>query len=124
MRAVKGRDTAPEKTVRRLVRSVSPGYRLHRADVPGKPDIVCFGRKQAIFVHGCFWHGHNCKRGARMPKTNAEYWSAKIARNKARDLRVRRTLRKNGWETLVIWECAIKDEAALLQRLSTFLRPP
>ena len=85
MRAVKSRDTAPERAVRVMLRSIAPGYRLHRADLPGKPDIVYGRRKLAIFVHGCFWHGHECPRGARMPKANADYWRAKIARNRARD---------------------------------------
>jgi DNA mismatch endonuclease, patch repair protein len=123
MRAVKGRDTTPEITVRRLVRSIASGYRLHRPDVPGKPDIAYLSRKIAIFVHGCFWHGHRCKRGARMPKTNVSYWSAKIARNRARDRRVRRQLKKHGWRTLIMWECEIKNKAAVLHRLRTFLNP-
>jgi len=122
MRAVKSRNTTPEMTVRRLVRSIAPGYRLHRPDVPGRPDIVYLGRRLAIFVHGCFWHGHQCKRGARMPKTNVSYWSAKIARNQDRDRRVRRQLKKDGWRTLVIWECKIRNKAAVLHRLKTFLK--
>ena len=123
MRAVKGRDTRPERIVRRLAHSVAPGYRLHRTDVPGKPDIVYVSRKRAIFVHGCFWHGHHCKRGARLPKTNVDYWSTKIARNQARDRRVRRQLKQDGWSTLVIWECKIKDQSVILQRLNAFLKP-
>ena len=87
MRAVKSRDTGPEIAVRAMLRAIAPGYRLCRADLPGKPDIVYGRRKLAIFVHGCFWHGHDCPRGARMPKTNADYWRAKIARNRARDAR-------------------------------------
>ena len=85
MRAVRARDTSPELAVRRLLRPMAPGYRLHRKDIPGRPDIAYIGAKRAIFVHGCFWHGHECARGARAPKTNADYWRAKIARNKARD---------------------------------------
>ena len=85
MRAVKSRDTSPELAVRALLRPIAPGYRLHRGDLPGKPDVVYVSRKLAIFVHGCFWHGHDCPRGARAPKTNAAYWRAKIARNRARD---------------------------------------
>ena len=71
--------------MRKLLRAIAPGYRLHRADLPGKPDIVYGRRKLAIFVHGCFWHGHDCARGARVPRDNADYWRAKIARNRARD---------------------------------------
>jgi DNA mismatch endonuclease (patch repair protein) len=122
MRAVKGRDTTPEKAVRRLLRSFAPGYRLHRRDVPGRPDIAYLGKKRAIFVHGCFWHGHDCARGARMPKANAAYWSAKIARNRERDRLTGERLGAAGWRTLVIWECAMKDERALAERLKDFLR--
>src|SRR3954453_18821176 len=122
MRAVKGRDTTPEKAVRRLLRSFAPGYRLHRRDVPGRPDIAYLGKKRAIFVHGCFWHGHDCGRGARMPKANAAYWSAKIARNRERDRLTGERLGAAGWRTLVIWECAMKDERALAERRKDFLR--
>ena len=82
MRAVKGRDTAPEIAVRTMLRRFAPFYRLHRKDVPGTPDIAYIGRKRAIFVHGCFWHGHECPRGARSPKANADYWRAKIAQKR------------------------------------------
>jgi DNA mismatch endonuclease (patch repair protein) len=117
MRAVKGRDTTPELAVRRILRSISPGYRLHRSDVAGKPDIVYVGRRLAIFVHGCFWHGHECARGARMPKANAAYWSGKIERNRARDRRVRGELEQAGWRSLVVWECELKDEPKLERKL-------
>ena len=122
MRAVKARDTAPERVVRRLLRGIAPGYRLHRPDIPGKPDIVYLGRKRAIFVHGCFWHGHDCPRGARSPKGNAEYWSAKIGRNRTRDRLVRERLQQQGWQALVIWECELRDENAVKQRLADFLQ--
>lgn len=121
MRAVKGRDTGPEKVVRKIAWSIAPGYRLHRADIPGKPDIAYVSRKQAIFVHGCFWHGHHCARGARAPKTNAEYWAAKIARNRARDEQVRQRLKCEGWRALVIWECELRDELAVSRKLRRFL---
>ena len=85
MRAVKSKDTSPERAVRCILRQFTPGYRLHRAELPGKPDIVYIGRRRVIFVHGCFWHGHDCARGARAPKTNADYWRRKIMRNQARD---------------------------------------
>jgi DNA mismatch endonuclease Vsr len=89
---------------------------------PGKPDIVYLGRRRAIFVHGCFWHGHDCARGARMPRANVEYWSAKIARNRARDAAVRERLAAAGWESLVVWECELRDDAALSERLAAFLQ--
>ena len=123
MRAVKSRDTNPELAVRSLLRPIAPGYRLHRGDLPGKPDIVYASRKLAIFVHGCFWHGHDCARGARAPKTNAAYWGAKIARNRARDLTALAAYEAMGWRVLVVHECELKDKAALSARLAGALRP-
>ena len=120
MRAVPRRDTSAELKVRRLLRPIAPGYRLHRKDVPGNPDIAFVGAKKAIFVHGCFWHGHDCRRGARVPKTNADYWQAKIGRNRARDARHLDELAALGWRALVVWECELADEAALAARLRAF----
>ncbi len=124
MRAVKSRDTGPERAVRQLLSGIARGYRLHRADLPGKPDIVYGRRKLAIFVHGCFWHGHDCARGARAPKTNADYWRAKIARNRARDARVADELRELGWRTLVVYECALKNPDLLRAELCAALAEP
>ena len=121
MRAVKSRDTSPELAVRALLRRFAPGYRLHRRDIPGTPDIAFIGRKRAIFVHGCFWHGHDCARGARAPKANADYWRTKIARNVARDAQHQATLAAQGWRVFIVWECALKDRAALEQKLREFL---
>ncbi len=121
MRRVKGKDTAPEMTVRRLLTRMGVRYRLHRADLPGKPDIVMPGRKLAIFVHGCFWHGHDCARGARVPKANRPYWQAKIARNRARDIEHRAALEAKGWRVLTLWECELKDEAELTLKIKTSL---
>ena len=117
MRAVKSQDTRPELAVRKILREFAPGYRLHRADLPGKPDIAYPGRRLAIFVHGCFWHGHDCPRGARMPKANADYWRAKIARNRARDAATLEALKAMGWRTAVVYECALRDREALRARL-------
>ena len=121
MRAVKSRDTGPELVVRKLLTKMAPGYRLCRADLPGKPDIAYGGRKLAIFVHGCFWHGHDCARGARMPKTNRPYWQAKIARNRDRDVAHLKALAALGWRTLTIHECELKDIEALRHRLGAAL---
>jgi DNA mismatch endonuclease (patch repair protein) len=123
MRAVKSRDTGPERAVRALLRAIAPGYRLHRADLPGKPDVVYVRRKLAIFVHGCFWHGHDCARGARAPKANAAYWRAKIARNRARDAKTLAAYPLMGWRAVVVYECELKDKAALSARLAAALRP-
>ncbi len=121
MRAVKSRDTTPELAVRTILRSIAPGYRLNRADLPGKPDIVYGRRRLVIFVHGCFWHGHDCPRGARMPKANADYWRAKITRNRARDERTLAAFAGMGWRALVVYECELKDQARLRGRLEEAL---
>lgn len=121
MRRVKGRDTGPEKTVRRLLTALGARYRLHRKDLPGKPDIVMPGRPLAIFVHGCFWHGHDCARGARVPRQNRDYWLAKISRNRERDITSRAALETAGWRVEVVWECELKDEAGLTERLAALL---
>ena len=124
MRRVKGRDTGPERAVRKMLWAVGYRYRLQRADLPGKPDIVFPGRRIALFVHGCFWHGHDCKRGARQPKTNAEYWRAKIARNQARDAETLDRLDNLGWRSIIVWECELRLGDALRSRLIAALGPP
>ena len=121
MRAVKGKDTKPEMIVRRMAHALGYRYRLHPKDLPGTPDLVFTGRQKVIFVHGCFWHGHDCARGSRQPKTNAEYWRAKIARNISRDAANLRALDAQGWQALVLWECDLKDRDALAVRLRDFL---
>lgn len=121
MRAVKARDTKPELAVRRLVRALRTGYRLHAKDLPGRPDIVFRRARRAIFVHGCFWHGHDCARGARAPATNAAYWRAKIDRNRARDADALTALTAAGWSVHVVWECALRDPAAASAALAAFL---
>ncbi|MYM83049.1 DNA mismatch endonuclease Vsr [Duganella sp. FT50W] len=122
MRRVKSKDTSPELYVRELLRRLGHrGYRLHRADIPGKPDIVWIGRRRAIFINGCFWHGHSCARGARVPQTRAEYWLSKIARTRQRDERNTETLAALGWTVLTLWECELRDEAALAAKLQNFL---
>ncbi|MDP3803785.1 very short patch repair endonuclease [Brevundimonas sp.] len=108
MRAVKGRDTTPELAVRRILRAAGIGYRLGGRGLPGRPDLVMQGRRVAVFVHGCFWHGHDCPRGSREPKANAAYWRAKIARNRARDETSRRALEADGWRVVTVWECDMK----------------
>ena len=108
MRRVKGRDTGPERAVRRILRAAGIGYRLGGQGLPGRPDVVMKGRRTALFVHGCFWHGHDCPRGGRKPKANADYWLAKIARNRARDERAVADLAAAGWRVLIVWECEMR----------------
>jgi len=121
MRAVKSRDTKPEMQVRRVLHKMGYRYRLHRKDLPGKPDLVFGLRRKVIFVHGCFWHGHDCKRGARQPAANADYWRAKIVKNVRRYAEQVAALEADGWAVLTLWECKLKDEDALRQRLRAFL---
>jgi len=123
MARVLSRDTKPELLVRHLLWGMGYRYRLHRADIRGKPDIAFIGRRKAVFVHGCFWHGHDCKRGARAPKANAEYWRGKIARNRARDVRTLAALDAVGWAALVVWECELVSLPELEIRLRGFLDP-
>jgi DNA mismatch endonuclease (patch repair protein) len=124
MRRVKGRDTSPELKVRRLLWGMGLRYRLHRKDLPGAPDIVLPSRKLAILVHGCFWHGHDCARGARVPKQNRDYWTAKVGRNRDRDARTLPALEAAGWTPLVVWECELRDEASLRAKLQTATAVP
>lgn len=124
MRAVKSRDTGAEMVVRRLVHSLGYRYRLHRKDLPGAPDLVFSARRAVIFVHGCFWHQHDCPRGARIPKTNRDYWAPKLMRNKVRDLKNQDQLRSLGWRVLVAWECETQDRAELIRRVRRFLTAP
>ncbi len=121
MRAVRSRDTGPEMVVRRLAHGMGYRYRLHRKDLPGAPDLAFPSRRKAVFVHGCFWHWHDCPRGDRMPKSNRDYWTRKLSRNRDRDAEHRVRLRSMGWDVLTIWECQIGDRDALRARLRTFL---
>lgn len=122
MRRIQGKDTAPELAVHKLCREIGfPGYRLYRKELPGKPDVVWIGRKQVLFVHGCFWHGHECSEGIRKPKSNRDYWIPKIKRNKQRDADNIATLRATGWNILIVWECEIKKQQHLSKKLKRFL---
>ncbi|MBT8472693.1 MAG: DNA mismatch endonuclease Vsr [Marinicaulis sp.] len=109
MRAVKSSDTKPELQLRKALHRLGYRYRLNVKTLPGKPDLVFAKHRTVIFVHGCFWHGHNCKRGARKPKTNAKYWREKIAQNKARDQRNQAALSEYGWRVITVWECELRD---------------
>jgi DNA mismatch endonuclease (patch repair protein) len=122
MARIKSRDTKPELLLRRVLTDLGARYRLHRKDLPGSPDVAMPGRRLAIFVHGCFWHGHDCARGSRVPKANRDYWLAKVARNVARDARNRTDLEAAGWRVETVWECQMKDQGALKERLAEVLR--
>lgn len=120
MQSVRTKDTGPEMIVRRLLHGMGYRYRLHRKGLPGSPDIVLPGRRKAIFIHGCFWHGHNCQKG-RLPKSRIDYWLPKIERNKERDISATERLQTDGWDVLTIWQCEIADKTALETKLRNFL---
>lgn len=122
MRRVGSKNTAPEMIVRQMLHRLGYRYVLHDRRLPGQPDLVFPSRGKVVFVHGCFWHGHDCRRGTR-PKSNAVFWATKIEGNKVRDTRHLRTLRALGWRVLVVWECATKPTrlAGLQSRLVRFL---
>lgn len=112
MRRIKSKDSKPEMHVRRFVRALGIGYRLHRKDLKGKPDLVFAGRRKVIFVHGCFWHGHNECRDGRAPGSNRSYWGPKIEGNRKRDAANVLALKIQGWEVLTVWECEIEAGSA------------
>lgn len=122
MSRIRSRDTKPEMAVRRLLHGLGYRYVLHDTRLPGKPDLVFPSRRKVLFVHGCFWHGHDCGRGFR-PVKNAEFWAAKIDGNRARDRRHVRAISAQGWQVLTVWECAIRSDrmAVLERRLVKFL---
>jgi len=121
MRAIQGKDTAPEMFVRRMVHGMGYRYRLHGLDLPGSPDLVFRSRRKVIFVHGCFWHQHKGCSRANEPKSNIDFWRAKLDRNAARDAEQLKFLRKIGWRVLVVWQCELKNERRLAAKLRSFL---
>lgn len=126
MQRIASKGMKPEMFVRRLVYRLGYRFRLHRADLPGKPDLVFPGRKKVIFVHGCFWHQHaapTCK-AAHVPRSNTEYWGPKLARNVERDARAQAALAAAGWSVLTLWECDLKHEAAIQCKVTAFLGAP
>lgn len=120
MRAIQSKDMRPELVVRSLAHRLGYRFRLHRKELPGKPDIVFVSRRQVIFVHGCFWHSHGCKT-AHVPKSNLDYWLPKLKRNKNRDRKTIEALTVEGWRSLVVWECETRDACRLEKRLRRFL---
>ncbi|MFZ3236852.1 MAG: very short patch repair endonuclease [Stellaceae bacterium] len=124
MAAVRSKDTGPERAVRSALFSAGYRYRLHRRDLPGAPDIVLPRYRIAVFVHGCFWHGHDCPRGRR-PASNVEFWNAKLDQNLARDRASRAALEAAGWTVATVWECSAKVETdCLLLELATRAHAP
>lgn len=121
MAAVRNRDTSPELQVRRLVHRLGFRFRLYRTDLPGKPDLVFARFRKIVFVHGCFWHQHTRCRRATIPASNREFWERKLSRNCERDAENIERLEALGWKALVIWECELREPAAVTARIRTFL---
>ncbi len=121
MSRIRNKNTKPEILVRSLVHRLGYRFRLHRKDLPGKPDLVLPRHQKVIFVHGCYWHMHNCKKGKSTPATNIKFWRDKRAGNKERDKRNKKALKKLGWGVLVIWECQLKDMDKVRRRVLDFL---
>lgn len=121
MSRVRSKNTAVELRVRRLVYGMGYRYRLHRRDLPGKPDLVFSGRRAVVFVHGCFWHRHEGCVLARLPKSREDFWAPKLEGNRERDARNIALLESAGWRVLVVWECETKDREVLAVRLQRFL---
>jgi len=120
MSKVGQKDTKPEMILRRALHARGYRYRLHRRDLPGTPDLVFHSRRKVIFVHGCFWHGHDCSKGRR-PTSNVEFWNEKLDRNLARDTANITRLRDMGWQVLVVWECEMGRAAETLHSVEDFL---
>ena len=121
MAQVKSKGMKPEMKVRRLLHGLGYRYRLHRKDLPGKPDLVFSSRRKVVFVNGCFWHWHEGCARVRIPNTNRDYWVGKLERNKARDERNLALLEQGGWEALTVWECELRDLGAVADGLVAFL---
>lgn len=121
MSRVRAKDTKPELLVRKVLTKQGFRYRLHRTDLPGKPDVVIPRLGVALFVHGCFWHRHTCPKGTTMPQDNGEFWRTKLARNVERDMRNQNALRQLGWKVVVVWECEMRDPDRLPRLLRNLL---
>jgi len=122
MRRIRSKDMRPELAVRSLAHKLGYRFRLHRKDLPGKPDLVFVSQRKVIFVHGCFWHSHQGCKSAHIPKSNLSYWKPKLERNQARDAMSLEKLSRDGWKCLIIWECETKDEVWAGKRIRNFLR--
>jgi DNA mismatch endonuclease (patch repair protein) len=121
MSRVRSKNTRPEIAVRRALHAMGYRFRLHRADLPGRPDIVIAKAGVVVFVHGCFWHRHPGCASTRTPKSRVAFWTAKFESNVKRDRAARRALRRSGWRVLVIWECQIADDERLRRRITRFM---
>ena len=121
MGRIRARGSKAELVVRRLTHRMGYRYRLHRSDLPGRPDMVFVKTRKVVFVNGCFWHGHNCRAGRNRPKSNTSYWERKLDGNIRRDTQNQSDLVRMGWRVLVVWECELRDERNICEKLRLFL---
>lgn len=122
MARVRGKDTQPERIVRSMVHRMGYRFKLHDGRLPGRPDMVLPRHRKVIFVHGCFWHGHEGCSRSKPPSSNVDFWKKKLGANKERDIRILEELEMDGWKTLVIWECETRKREELQERLAAFLK--
>ena len=122
MSRIRSKNTSPELYVRRLVHRLGFRFRLHNRKLPGRPDLVFASKSKVIFVHGCYWHMHECRFGRVKPATNAAFWEAKRRANVERDCRNEQALKRQGWRVLIIWECSLREPKGITRRLERFLR--
>jgi len=122
MSRIRSKNTSPEMFVRKLVHAMGFRYRLHGRKLPGRPDLVLAGQRKVIFVHGCYWHMHECRYGQVTPKTNAVFWKTKRMSNVERDRRNLASLAEAGWNALIVWECSLREPHALEKQLRRFLK--
>lgn len=120
MSSVGTKDTGPELSLRRLLYKAGYRYRVHPKSLPGKPDIAFPGRRKVIFVHGCFWHSHDCSKG-RPPKSRSDYWAPKLNANRERDERIIKELSHSGWDSLIVWQCELREPEAVFKKVQDFL---
>lgn len=120
MSHIRGKDTLPEMTVRSILHELGYRFRLHRRDLPGTPDLVFPSRRKVIFVHGCYWHRHRCRRGRSMPTTNAAFWAEKFSKTLLTDRRNIAALKRKGWRVFILWECEVRPSSPWLQKVRDF----
>jgi DNA mismatch endonuclease, patch repair protein len=121
MRRIRSKDMRPELAVRSLVHGMGYRFRLHRKELPGKPDLVFVSNHKVIFVHGCFWHSHDGCKSAHVPKSNRDYWAPKLERNQQRDVAAQSALKEQGWRYLVVWECELSGNNSIKRKIVQFL---
>ena len=121
MRRIRSKNTKSEKKLRSALHKAGFRFRLHYRSLPGAPDIVFPSRRKVIFMHGCFWHSHRCRKSLPLPQTNQDYWATKLNKTKKRDAKNRRRLTALGWHSLVVWECELRAMDRVIEKATRFL---